>query len=169
MPETPAKSSSFVIGEIPLRSTGHGQWQNPSSTFTSLGKKSSPILPQKLNLFISQFSAAKSNKISAVQNQPMHKGVNWRLEDVTQTQQQRSELPTVTLTRHASKYKVHKFHHRYVLSCTNFTNTTTIPWCTLLVTSHQSMTDISDEPISTVRADTPSANPSTNKGSNRPF
>ena len=30
-----------------------------------------------------------------------------------QTQQQRPESPTVTLTWHASKYRVHKLHHRY--------------------------------------------------------
>ena len=35
-----------------------------------------------------------------------HKGVNQRSKDVTQTQQQRPELPTVTLTWHASTYKV---------------------------------------------------------------
>ena len=34
----------------------------------------------------------------------------------TQTQQQRSESLTVTLTWHASKYKVHKLHQRYILT-----------------------------------------------------
>ena len=33
----------------------------------------------------------------------------------TQVQQQRPESPTVTLTWHACKYKVHKHHHRYIL------------------------------------------------------
>ena len=32
-----------------------------------------------------------------------------------QVQQQSSEWPTVTLTWHACKYKVHKLHHRYIL------------------------------------------------------
>ena len=44
-----------------------------------------------------------------------HKGVNQRSKDVTQTQQQRPESPTVTLTWHASKYKVHKLYWRYRL------------------------------------------------------
>ena len=38
------------------------------------------------------------------------KGVNQRSKDVTQIQQQRAESPTVTLTWHASKYRVHKLH-----------------------------------------------------------
>ena len=47
-----------------------------------------------------------------------HKGVNYkRSKYVTQVQQQRPETPTVTLTWHASKYNVHKLHHRYILSC----------------------------------------------------
>ena len=43
------------------------------------------------------------------------KGVNQRSKDVTQTQQQRLESPTLTLTWHASKHKVHKLHERYIL------------------------------------------------------
>ena len=39
------------------------------------------------------------------------KGVNWRSKYVTQVQQ-RPESPTVTLTWHACKYKVHKFNQR---------------------------------------------------------
>ena len=35
-------------------------------------------------------------------------------KDVTQTQQQRPELPVVTFTWHASKYKVYKLHQRYI-------------------------------------------------------
>ena len=42
------------------------------------------------------------------------KGVNYGSKDVTQTQQQRFESPTVTLTWHASKYKVHKLHQRCI-------------------------------------------------------
>ena len=41
----------------------------------------------------------------------------FRSNDVTHTQQQRPELPMVTFTWHASKYKVQKFRQRYVL-CT---------------------------------------------------
>ena len=43
-----------------------------------------------------------------------NKGVNVRWKDVTQTQQQRPESPTVTLTWHASKYKIHELHQRYI-------------------------------------------------------
>ena len=43
--------------------------------------------------------------------------LNQRSKDVTQVQQQRPELPTVTLTWHACKYKVHKFYHKYILKC----------------------------------------------------
>ena len=39
-----------------------------------------------------------------------HKGVNWRWKCVTQVPQQRSESPTVTLSWHACKCKVHKLH-----------------------------------------------------------
>ena len=35
-------------------------------------------------------------------------------KDVTQTQQQKPESPTVTLTWHACKYKVHKLYQRYI-------------------------------------------------------
>ena len=41
-------------------------------------------------------------------------GVNQRLKYVRQVQQ-RPEPPTVTLTWHACKYKVHKLHQRYIL------------------------------------------------------
>ena len=34
------------------------------------------------------------------------------MKDVAQAQQQRPELPMVTLTWHAHKYKVHKLHSR---------------------------------------------------------
>ena len=44
-----------------------------------------------------------------------HRGVNQRLKDVTQTQQQRPESPTATLTWNAGKYKVHKPHQKYIL------------------------------------------------------
>ena len=47
--------------------------------------------------------------------QPTHKGVNYLSKYVTQVQQRRSESPTVTLTWHACKYKVHKLHQRYNL------------------------------------------------------
>ena len=43
-----------------------------------------------------------------------HKGVNWCLKNVTQVQQQRPELPTVTLTWHAYKCKVYKLHQWYI-------------------------------------------------------
>ena len=39
------------------------------------------------------------------------KGVKWRSKDVTGTQQQKLESPTVVLGWHASKYKLHKLHY----------------------------------------------------------
>ena len=45
--------------------------------------------------------------------QPTHRGVNQHSKDITQTQQQRPESPTVTLTWHARKYKGHKLHRRH--------------------------------------------------------
>ena len=43
-----------------------------------------------------------------------NKGVNLRSKYVTYVQQQRPESPTVTLTWHACKYKVHTFQQRYI-------------------------------------------------------
>ena len=48
-----------------------------------------------------------------MQNQHTRELISARKTDVTQTQQQRPELPAVTLTWHASKYKAHKLHQRY--------------------------------------------------------
>ena len=58
-----------------------------------------------------------------VHTEPTHKGVNKRSKVVTQIQQQRPELPTVTLTWHVCKHKVHKLHQRYIL-CTRCTRVT---------------------------------------------
>ena len=44
--------------------------------------------------------------------EPTHKEVNQRSKYATQVQQ-RPESPTVTLTWHVCKYKVHKLHQRY--------------------------------------------------------
>ena len=51
------------------------------------------------------------------QNQQLRELISAHSKDVTQTQQQRPESPTVTPTWHASKYKVllHKLHQRYIL------------------------------------------------------
>ena len=46
----------------------------------------------------------------------VNKGVNECMKDITQAQQQRPELPMVTLTWHACKSNVHKLHQRYILS-----------------------------------------------------
>ena len=51
---------------------------------------------------------------TSVHQRNQHKGVNQRSKYVTQVQQERPESPTVTLTWHACKYKVHKLHQRYV-------------------------------------------------------
>ena len=47
-------------------------------------------------------------------NNQQTKGVNWHSINVTRTQQEWRESPTVTLTWQASKYKVQKFHKRYI-------------------------------------------------------
>ena len=44
-----------------------------------------------------------------------NKGVKLRSIYVTQVQQQRPESPTVTLTWHACKHKVHKLQQKYIL------------------------------------------------------
>ena len=61
------------------------------------------------------------------------KGVNWRLKYATQAQQQRSELPTVTLTWHACKYKVYKLHQRYILCVPCIYTHTRWELCTLIL------------------------------------
>ena len=47
-------------------------------------------------------------------NKTTPKGANQRLKCTTEVPQ-RPESPTVTLTRHACKYKVHKLHQMYLL------------------------------------------------------
>ena len=61
----------------------------------------------------------KQNQAQNARTETTLKEVNQRSKDVTQTQQQRPELPTVTLTWHASKHKVHKLHQKYIL-CVEF-------------------------------------------------
>ena len=56
----------------------------------------------------------KQNEAQSACAESANKGVNKLSKDVTQTQQQRPELLTVTLTWRASKYKVHKFHQSYI-------------------------------------------------------
>ena len=46
-----------------------------------------------------------------------HKAVNQRSKHVTQVQKQRPGSPTVTLTWHSCKDKVHKFHQSLLLAC----------------------------------------------------
>ena len=59
----------------------------------------------------------KQNEALSARAESTLKGVNQRSKAVTQTpQQHRSDSPTVTLTWHASRYKVHKLHQRY-LTC----------------------------------------------------
>ena len=54
----------------------------------------------------------KQNEALSARAESTHKGVNLHPKDFTQTQQQRPESPTVTLTWHASKYQGHKLHQR---------------------------------------------------------
>ena len=50
----------------------------------------------------------KQNEAQSAHAESTHKGVNQPSKYATPVQQQRPELPTVTLTWHACKYKVHK-------------------------------------------------------------
>ena len=51
-------------------------------------------------------SVLKQSEAQRAPAESTHKGVNQHSKDVT-TQQQKLELPTATLTWHASKHKVH--------------------------------------------------------------
>ena len=65
-----------------------------------------------------QFSTVPSPRFSSwfdSKTESIQKGVNKRSKHVTQTQQQRPESPTVTLTWHVCKYKGHKLHLRDIL------------------------------------------------------
>ena len=63
-------------------------------------------------------SNPKQNEAQGVRAESTHKGTLLALE--RQTQQQRPESPTLTLTWHVCKYKVHKLHQRYILAQTVF-------------------------------------------------
>ena len=58
----------------------------------------------------------KQDEAQSARAESTDKGVNQRSKYVTQAQQQRPESPTVTLTWHACKYKVHKLHQTYIHS-----------------------------------------------------
>ena len=49
----------------------------------------------------------KQNEAQRAGAESTQRGVNWRSKYITQVQQQRPEWPTLTLTWHACKYKVH--------------------------------------------------------------
>ena len=58
----------------------------------------------------------QQNLRKSVQNQQTKELISaQKIFDITVAQQQRPELPMVILTWHASKYKVHKLHHRYII------------------------------------------------------
>ena len=59
----------------------------------------------------------KQNEAQSARAESTHKGVNQRSKYVTQIQQQKTEPPTVTLTWHACKYKIHNLHQRYIGLC----------------------------------------------------
>ena len=67
----------------------------------------------------------KTPKKQSKTNQPTKntRELTRRSKDDTQAQQQRPKSPTVILTWHVCKYRVHKLHQRYVL--TDVTTTTT--------------------------------------------
>ena len=59
--------------------------------------RSAFLLPVKMG------SGLISELVFKLSTEPTHKGVHWCSKDVTQVQQQRPELPTVTLTWHVCK------------------------------------------------------------------
>ena len=63
---------------------------------------------QKITVFRAFYLHLAGFKVR-LSSESTHKGSthNWRSKYVTQVQQQRPESPTVTLTQHACKYKVH--------------------------------------------------------------
>ena len=67
----------------------------------------------------------KQNEAQSAHAKSTHKGDNQRSKYVTRIQRQRPESPTVTLTWHACKYKVHKLHQRY----SSIFSTWTLSWC----------------------------------------
>ena len=62
------------------------------------------------------YTRSSFRQVKSFQLESTNKGGDYHSEDVTQTQQQRPEFLMVTLTWHASKYKVHKPHQRYIPS-----------------------------------------------------
>ena len=77
-----------------------------------------PSLLQLLSGFrvFSDGTKLKQNEAQSASAESTHKGVKWRWIYVTQVQQQRPETPTVTLTWHGCRYKVHKLYQRYILN-----------------------------------------------------
>ena len=72
----------------------------------------SGLLPSARNCqlgFITTY--LKQNETQSARAESTHKGVNQRSKYAAQVQQ-RPESPTVTLTWHACKYKIHKLHQR---------------------------------------------------------
>ena len=66
-----------------------------------------------------------------------NKGVNQCLKDITQTQQQSSESPTVALNWHASKYNAQTLQQRYILSLQSKGISTTTEYLCALHTENQ--------------------------------
>ena len=64
-------------------------------------------------LFVYKATSWKRHRALTLNQQ--RKGVNWPVKDFTQIQQQRAELPMITLTWQTRKCKVHALHHIHIL------------------------------------------------------
>ena len=60
------------------------------------------------------FRCLKQNEAQSACAESTNKGGNKQSQDVAKRRQQRHESPATALTWHASKYKVHNLHQRYI-------------------------------------------------------
>ena len=72
-----------------------------------------PELQSLIQTFVLVVTNLKQNEAQSARAVSANKGVNLRSNYVTRVQQ-RPESPTVTLTWHTCKYKVHELHQRYI-------------------------------------------------------
>ena len=84
-------------------------WRTVSERALAKGKGAGdPILLMgRSNPRTRQLTNLKQNEAHSARAKSTHRGVNQHSKDVTEAQQQRPESPTVTLSWHACKYKVH--------------------------------------------------------------
>ena len=111
--------SYFLDFYVPSAAQGHLRANHPVKILLHSSKSpsqnsSAPVQNHPVKIILHQFeitqskffcTSSKSPRQNSSSPKSTDKGVNQHSKDVTQTQQQRPESPTVTLTWHASKYK----------------------------------------------------------------